>query len=324
MKYLLLFVLLLTSSLYSMAGEGFRIKGKVTGIANGYVEVFPKFKDTTIGPMPEKVRIVNGEFIYAGTIGHPDLVELKISTKRMIMLLENAEYNVLCSFDSLSSDNIKGGKMHAQYMVFRKGAKAPLEYLETHVGEELCSWLAFRFSESLQDAEKVNNLLTPADKASPNGQLFLQKLEAFRKVVPGVPFPALKLTDAKGKPFNMQDMAGKVVVLDFWASWCAPCIGFIPKLREHYKSFTGKDVVFVSVSVDEDTVKWHHAMEEQGMEWTQVLAEGGFRKGEGVQALLNIYYIPYLIVLDKKGDIAALLDASKKETMGEVVTKLLQ
>lgn len=326
MKRIIQLFLPLMLPLCGFGADGFVIKGKVTGILNGFVEVLPLSKlDKEAIPFPPKVKIVNGEFTYAGYIERPQVVNLKISTKQVRLLLENARYTVNCSFDSLHADQVKGGKMNAQYRAFGSSGMSPVEYLQQHVGEEFSAWMAYTFIKEKTEVEIVEKLLTISDKVSPNGKLFMKRVEALNKVAPGVPFPpVLKLVDANGKPFQMKDMAGKFVVLDFWASWCPPCIAFIPKLREHYNAYKDKNVEFVSVSVDESVDKWKGAMEGLHMEWKQVLAEGAFKSGEGVRAMLNINTIPYLIVVDKEGKIAALLNFYEKEKMGEVLGNLVQ
>ncbi|WP_295117391.1 TlpA disulfide reductase family protein [uncultured Chitinophaga sp.] len=327
MKRIIQLLLSLMLPLCSFAGDGFIIKGKVTGIISGYVSVIVNNRadgSPVHPPMPEKVRIVNGEFTYAGTIDRPDWVTLKISTKSIPVLLENVNYEINCSFDSLKADKLKGGLMNDHFQAYQKSLKKPLEYVLEHPDLEFSAWMAYFYLTSLEDCTMAEKALSFRAKASPNGQLFMYRMETFRKTAAGTTFPALKMTGTDGKAFNVADMKGKVVVLDFWASWCTPCIAFIPKLREHYRNFKDKDVVFVSVSVDDDVRKWQNAMAEQAMEWNQVLADGAFRKGEGIQQMFNISSIPYVIIVDRQGKIAASLDYIGKETLKDVLTKLIQ
>lgn len=315
-------ILLLLLPLSGFAAQGFVIKGKVTGIISGYVSVIAR--EATDKPMPEKVRIVNGEFTYAGTIDRPDLVILKISTRSVYILLENVNYEVHCAFDSLSTRNVKGSIMNDQYSDFLSSRKSPVDYFREHAGDEIAPWLAYYFLHTREDAEVADKLLTMAGKSSANGQLFLKRMEVFNRTSVGKMFPTeLKMTDVNGQPFLMKEVAGKVVVLDFWASWCAPCIAFIPKLKEHYASFKDRNVVVVSVSVDENMDKWKRAMVEQSMDWTQVLAEGAFRKDEGIQKIFHITGIPYVIVVGKDGKIAATMNYEDKNNLAEVLEKII-
>jgi len=87
-------------------------------------------------------------------------------------------------------------------------------------------------------------------------QLYLRRVE----LAPGRPAPALSLVDEQGKPFTLADFKGKVVYLDFWASWCGPCMEEIPASLALRLQFVGKDVVFLYVSVDNDETKWSEAL----------------------------------------------------------------
>ncbi len=166
-------------------------------------------------------------------------------------------------------------------------------------------------------------MLSAAGKETYEGRMYKKRYDGFINSIAGKPFPKLKLTLPDGKPFTEKDMAGKVVVFDFWASWCAPCIAYIPQLRQYYQKFQGKDVMIVSISVDETDAAWRKAMKEHPMDWTQLLADGGFYKGE-VKKLLSIPSIPYVVVIDKQGKIAATLDFDQKKELEQVVLKALQ
>ena len=68
----------------------------------------------------------------------------------------------------------------------------------------------------------------------------------------GARLPELGLTDLAGKPVNAASLAGKVVIVDFWATWCAPCKESMPVLERLYQKYRSKGLVIVGVSVDED------------------------------------------------------------------------
>lgn len=100
---------------------------------------------------------------------------------------------------------------------------------------------------------------------------------------------AMKMRTTKGNPFvdftvkkpagsGLEDarfselLAGsKMVLLDFWASWCAPCRNEIPTMKEAYAKFHDKGLQIVSVSVDEDQDDWREAMEQEQMPWIQLI-----------------------------------------------------
>ncbi|MCW3467028.1 TlpA disulfide reductase family protein [Chitinophaga nivalis] len=325
MKYAVRMIVLLLLPLLSKADQGFVIKGKVTGIISGYVVIREHQHNDKAPhePIPEKVRIVNGEFTYAGKLSRPELLELKVSTKVVNIFLENTTYTVECSFDSLSGDRFKGGTLNDQWWRLMQSKQAPLTYLEENPKLEISAWIAYRYALKYDKAVKAYDQLIPAAKNSFEGKALLERIEVYKHTSAGAPLPVFNMTDPAGKPFDIKTLTGKVVVLDFWASWCAPCRVYIPTLREHYNKFKDKEVVFISVSVDEDPTKWQTAMKELNMEWPQVLAAGGFQEETGVRKLFNITGIPHVVVVDKAGKIAGSLDYSEKGRLEEVVQKSL-
>ena len=317
----LLFLLL---PLCSLGMEGFVIKGKVTGVKNGTVAII----DYQLAPgeqleLADPVRIVNGEFTYFGKLDRPRLLKLKISTRTVNVFLENAYYELHCSLDSLHGSKLSGGTLNTQYWDFIKAPHADmLADLKAVIKTGIGPFLANMYTRDRKDVEELYPLLTEAGKNSYEGKEYKKKYDGFINSAAGKPFPKLKMTLPNGKPFTEKDMAGKVVVFDFWASWCAPCIAYIPQMREHYRHFKGLDVLIVSISVDDTDAAWRKAMKAHPMEWAQVLTEGGFYRGEAKREL-SIPSIPYVIVVDKQGKIAATLDFDQKKDLEQVVLKAL-
>jgi thiol-disulfide isomerase/thioredoxin len=79
-------------------------------------------------------------------------------------------------------------------------------------------------------------------------------------VSPGQPAPAFTLLDNTGKKVSLSEFKGKVVYLDFWGSWCHPCLNEIPAGHELAKKFEGRDVVFVYIDVDDKEEQWQQTL----------------------------------------------------------------
>jgi peroxiredoxin len=93
----------------------------------------------------------------------------------------------------------------------------------------------------------------------------------------------------------------KFVLLCFWNSWCVPCIRNIPQLKTIYKEYNGKGLEVISVSIDKDEQKWFASIQKYAMPWLQTVDLSTYIKGNRVQTLYDIQYIPQYFLLDKKG-----------------------
>lgn len=132
---------------------------------------------------------------------------------------------------------------------------------------------------------------------------------------PGKPAPKIVAFTAKGKKISPADFKGKVLVLDFWASWCGPCRAENPKLKEAYERFKGKDVEFLSISIDDSRDAWLKAEKDDKCPWPQ-----GIVNDEGKEAMLKYQFsgIPFILVVDKRGNIY------RKHLRGKNVAKAIE
>ncbi|HVX85092.1 MAG TPA: TlpA disulfide reductase family protein [Phycisphaerae bacterium] len=138
----------------------------------------------------------------------------------------------------------------------------------------------------------------------------------------GKPFE-LTFTDAvSGKEISLQkDLKGKVVVVDFWATWCMPCVAEMPANKAIYEKFKGKGVEFVGVSLDlpgDGLQKLKDFVADKELPWPQYYEgkgwESDFSKGWGIDS------VPTIFVVDKKGNLASVSGEGKLE---ELIPKLL-
>lgn len=89
------------------------------------------------------------------------------------------------------------------------------------------------------------------------------EFEKIGATAPGQPAPDFTLEDINGNLVSMSDFKGKVVYLDFWATWCGPCMRQMPYMKELKGRMEGKDVVFLYISVDEDPEAWRKTVAER-------------------------------------------------------------
>jgi thiol-disulfide isomerase/thioredoxin len=145
------------------------------------------------------------------------------------------------------------------------------------------------------------------------------------KFKPGQDAISFTYPDVSGKTVSLTDFKNKVVLVDIWATWCGPCVKEIPYLKKLEKEFHGKDVVFLSVSVDEkkDLGKWKKFIADNQLGGVQLFAGGG---SSLISRAYNIGGIPRFLLFDKNGKIIDVdaprpSDARLKEVLNEYLNR---
>lgn len=110
--------------------------------------------------------------------------------------------------------------------------------------------------------------------------------------------PPFAVTTLDGKHVSLDDLQGKVVLIDFWATWCGPCREALPHVREIAKKFDGQPLIVLSVSVDTDEGKWKEFVAKNEMVWPQYF-DHGFTGP--VAKSFNVQAIPHTFTIDADG-----------------------
>jgi thiol-disulfide isomerase/thioredoxin len=110
--------------------------------------------------------------------------------------------------------------------------------------------------------------------------------------------PAFAVTTLDGKEVSLDDLEGKVVLVDFWATWCAPCRAAMPHIREIAKKFQDQPLVILSVSLDKDEDQWKEFVAKNGMTWLNY-RDGGFTGP--IAKLFGVEAIPHTFSIDADG-----------------------
>ena len=137
-----------------------------------------------------------------------------------------------------------------------------------------------------------------------------ERVKAFemtiRKFEAGAPAFDFAGTDVNGQEHKLSDFKGNLVYVDVWATWCGPCKGQIPALKELEKKFHGQPVTFLSISVDnaKDRSKWEKYVTEEDLKGVQIMADKAFESD--VAKAYSINAIPRFMLFDKEGNIVTI------------------
>lgn len=115
--------------------------------------------------------------------------------------------------------------------------------------------------------------------------------------------PEISLPDAKGNTLTLSSLKGKVVLVDFWASWCGPCRMSNPRVVKLYEKYKGKGFEVFAVSIDSKKKDWLKAVKQDKITYTQVNDKDGWEAASA--AKYKVEEIPTTFLLDKNGVIVA-------------------
>ncbi len=174
-------------------------------------------------------------------------------------------------------------------------------------GGDSAAWIA-KAEKHLKDfpTEKMNKMV--------EGKVKSIKATAEIKTKP----LEMKFTAVDGREVDLAKLQGKVVLIDFWATWCGPCVAELPNVIKAYKELHPKGFEIVGISLDSDKAELEGFVKEKGMEWPQYFDGKGWQNE--ISTKYGIDSIPAMWLLNKKGMVVS---TNARGGLEETVAKLL-
>lgn len=283
------------------------IEGQIKNVPQHITEVVLKTKDGV-----QNIKIENG--IFKDTINiDSDFAYLQIGENgKLLFLNKTTNLIVNANFtDFLNTLTFEGkGKKANNYLHKR-------EFITSKIFENLDSINrldSINFNKYVENISlKIETLLAKNKDLDPklleiekeNLPVFFDNLKNQYNVVnkpvasKKIPSYSFNYENYKGGDTSLESLKGNLVYIDVWATWCSPCVAEIPYLKKLEKKFHGKNIKFVSISVDYSNAKdkWKNMIKSKNMGGIQLFSYGD----SGLMKAYNIKGIPRFILLDKEG-----------------------
>jgi len=256
----------------------------------------------------------NGKFQSSFAVAEPGIYQLFDGAEYAVLYLKNG-FDLTMTMDAKKFDETikfkgKGAKennLMAQKMLDND---AVMEAMETGTSVEDINKklepILKKTTDALADKDldpdfKAMVTKDLADEKQQLTQMAESAVEANK--MKGKPSPSFNYENAKGGTTKLEDFKGKYVYVDVWATWCGPCRQQIPYLKQIEEKYHGKNIEFVSISIDaiKDHDKWKKMVETQQLGGTQLVAENAWQSS--FTTAYGIDSIPRFLLIDPKGNV---------------------
>lgn len=251
-------------------------------------------------------------------IKNPPYVYIRAGKKNEVMNLVNfvgyRGYQAMIAISQnvwktkIEDQKEKSTLTNAMYDANYDNSDAWMKYIVEHYADMTSVLVPLSQLDEDKDVDLINATLIHLESTSESAKQIVadyrkkkaEEKEMRERMRDGNPAPEFTFQNEKGKTINIKKLKGKIIVLDFWASWCGPCRKEIPNVKKVYAEYKDKGIQFLSVSIDAKKEAWTKALKEEQMPWMQ-----GWTPDAG-KSVMNTYQfggIPFIILIDKEGNI---------------------
>ena len=192
-------------------------------------------------------------------------------------------------------------KMREQALNFKQNIHSfILKNINNSVGE----YFFLLYSSILQKDER-DNILTNLSESALNRYNEVYQRISMPQISAGQSSISFRGKTTDNRYVTLDDVIkkNKLVLVDFWASWCAPCIREMPVLTQLYNDYHNKGLEIIGVSLDDNELLWQASIKQHDMSWIQIISKKD--ESDDISELYGVYAIPHIVLIDENGEIIA-------------------
>ena len=307
-SFLFLIIILQSCETKVVNSSRFTVNGNIDGINNGKVVLAKLDLITNERVNVDSTKIIDGKFIFIGEIESPYLHTLFFNDNKdkVHFFLENNEISILGKSNDIEKSKIIGSREDSLFHSYKTedifDRQKGMEIMLKHPDYSFAAFTAYYQFQIHNIQLDTMDLIMNSFKKPVRKTVYYNHLNklynTIKKVAISQPAPEFSVPDTEGNMITKNDFKGRYVLIDFWASWCAPCREANPKLIEVYNQYSDKNFTIVGISVDKNEKRWRKAIESDKLPWINLSNLKGWDK---VSESYGVKAVPQNFLLDPNG-----------------------
>ena len=295
------------------ADPGYSIQADITGIKDGTARMVKLDLNTNEQVFVDSSQIIDGKFYFEGKLNSPYLhtIILPGTLQKFHLFLDNQPIKIIGHKSNLEQVKVTGSREDSLFRSFPMdaifdrdaGMQIMLNYPD-YTFAAFAAYYQFQIHNIDDDtmAFIVNHFTEPVKKSQYYSHLS-SLYQTIQRVAISRSAPLFSIPDQQGKIVHLTDYRGKYTLIDFWASWCAPCRAANPAWVQVYNDFKDQNFEIIGISVDKDQKRWLEAIRHDALTWPNLSNLQGWdvvSDNYGVKAIpQNFLLDPEGIIIDK-------------------------